>query len=72
LLFHCYKNDEIFFAKWLIALQAKSGSKRDMVLKDTNMGVSSFLYEKIGISQQALGAIIGAKQSTLSRHDNDT
>jgi DNA-binding MarR family transcriptional regulator len=36
------------------------------------MGVSSFLYEKIGISQQALGAIIGAKQSTLSRHDNDT
>ncbi len=36
------------------------------------MGVSNFLYEKIGISQQALGAIIGAKQSTLSRHDNDT
>lgn len=36
------------------------------------MGVSSFLYEKIGISQQALGAIIGAKQSTLSRHDNNT
>jgi len=36
------------------------------------MGVSSLLYEKIGISQQALGAIIGAKQSTLSRHDSDT
>ncbi|MFC4232563.1 hypothetical protein ACFOW1_11710 [Parasediminibacterium paludis] len=36
------------------------------------MGVSSFLYEKIGISQQALGAMIGAKQSTLSHHDNDT
>lgn len=36
------------------------------------MGVSNFLYEKIGISQQALGAIIDAKQSTLSRHDNNT
>lgn len=36
------------------------------------MSVSNLLYEKIGISQQALGAIIGAKQSTLSRHDNDT
>lgn len=36
------------------------------------MAISHLLYEKIGISQQALGAIIGAKQSTLSHHDNDT
>lgn len=36
------------------------------------MAISRLLYEKMGISQQALGAMIGAKQSTLSHHDNDT